>query len=76
VLDAFRDVAETASAQLSGISVGIWTALSTTVAGLLVAIPSMMMYNWMTTIIRRFETQMESFASEVLEDIERRYVET
>jgi biopolymer transport protein TolQ len=76
VLRAFRDVAETASAQLSGISIGIWTALSTTVAGLLVAIPSLVMYNWMTTIIRRFETEMENFSSEVLEDIERRYVET
>jgi len=76
VLIAFQRVATEASAQIHVISQGISVALSTTVVGLLVAIPSLVMYNWMTTIIRRFETEMESFASEVLEDIERRYVET
>jgi biopolymer transport protein TolQ len=76
VLLAFQRVAEEASAQIHVISQGISVALSTTVVGLLVAIPSLVMYNWMTTIIRRFETEMESFASEVLEDIERRYVES
>jgi len=76
VLIAFQRVADEASAQIHVISQGISVALSTTVVGLLVAIPSMVMYNWMTGIIRRFETEMESFASEVLEDIERRYVET
>jgi biopolymer transport protein TolQ len=76
VLIAFQRVAVEASAQIGVISQGISVALSTTVVGLLVAIPSLIMYNWMTTIIRRFETEMESFASEVLEDIERRYVET
>jgi len=76
VLIAFQRVAEEASAQIHVISQGISVALSTTVVGLLVAIPSLIMYNWMTTIIRRFETEMESFGSEVLEDIERRYVET
>ena len=75
VLIAFQRVAVEASAQIHVISQGISVALSTTVVGLLVAIPSLVMYNWMTTIIRRFETEMESFASEVLEDIERRYVE-
>jgi len=75
VLLAFQRVAEEASAQIHVISQGISVALSTTVVGLLVAIPSLVMYNWMTTIIRRFETEMDSFASEVLEDIERRYVE-
>ncbi len=75
VLLAFQRVAAEASAQIHVISQGISVALSTTVVGLLVAIPSLVMYNWMTTIIRRFETEMESFASEVLEDIGRRYVE-
>jgi biopolymer transport protein TolQ len=76
VLIAFQRVAVEASAQIHVISQGISVALSTTVVGLLVAIPSLIMYNWMTTIIRRFETEMESFATEVLEDIERRYVKT
>jgi biopolymer transport protein TolQ len=76
VLIAFKRVQVEMSTGIETISAGIWTALSTTVVGLLVAIPSLMMYNWMTTIIRRFETEMENFASEVLEDIERRYVET
>lgn len=76
VLLAFQKVALAASARIEVISQGISVALSTTVVGLLVAIPSLAMYNWMTSIIRRFETEMESFASEVLEDIERRYVQT
>jgi len=76
VLLAFQNVAVKSSAGIGVISQGISVALSTTVVGLLVAIPSLAMYNWMTSIIRRFETEMESFASEVLEDIERRYVET
>jgi biopolymer transport protein TolQ len=74
VLIAFQRVAAEASAQMYVISQGVAVALSTTVVGLLVAIPSLMMYNWMTSIIRRFETEMENFASEVLGDIERRYV--
>ena len=76
VLVAFKQIQEQASTGIEAIGAGMWTALSTTVVGLLVAIPSLVMYNWMTSIIRRFETEMENFASEVLEDIGRRYTET
>ena len=56
-------------------SQGISVALVTTVVGLMVAIPSLVMYNYMVNIIRRFETEMESFSSEIIVDIEQKYMQ-
>ncbi len=74
VLIAFQRMAREQSAQIGVVTQGISVALVTTVVGLLVAIPSLVMYNYMANLIKRFETEMESFASEILSDIGRRYM--
>ncbi len=74
ILIAFQRMAKLQSAQIGVVTQGISVALVTTVVGLIVAIPSLVMYNYMVNIIRRFETEMENFASEIIVDVERKYV--
>jgi biopolymer transport protein TolQ len=74
LLVAFQQMAVWKSATLSVVAPGIAEALVTTVVGLMVAIPSLVMYNYMTSSIKKFETEMEAFASELLADIEAKYV--
>ena len=73
VLVAFQDMSKQQSAQISAVTAGISGALVTTVVGLLVAIPSLVMYNYMVNNIKRFETEMENFASEILADIDSQF---
>jgi biopolymer transport protein ExbB/TolQ len=74
LLVAFQEMAAHNSARLSVVAPGIAEALVTTVVGLIVAIPSLVMYNYMASSIKKFETEMEGFASELLADIEKKYV--
>ena len=74
ILIAFQRMAEKESAQIGVVTQGISVALVTTVVGLVVAIPSLVMYNYMVNIIRRFETEMENFSSEIIVDIEHKYM--
>ncbi len=75
ILIAFQSMAKMQSAQIGVVTEGISVALVTTVVGLMVAIPSLVMYNYMVNIIRRFETEMENFSSEIIVDIERKYMQ-
>jgi len=45
-------------------------ALSTTVAGLLVAIPSMFAYNWLVHNLRAFTVELDNFAQELVSRME------
>ncbi len=74
LLVAFQEMAIYQSARLSVVSTGIAEALVTTVVGLMVAIPSLVVYNQMTGSIKKFEAEMENFASELLTDIEKKYL--
>jgi len=76
LLVSFQEMTAHNSARLSVVAPGIAEALVTTVVGLIVAIPSLVMYNYMTGSIKKFETEMEDFASEMLADIEKKYVPT
>ena len=64
VMDAFGGMATAGSAQLSAVAPGIAGALLTTVVGLLVALPSAIGYNLLTSRIRRLAVQMDNFAQE------------
>ena len=64
VMDAFGGMAAAGSATLSAVAPGIAGALLTTVVGLLVALPSAIGYNLLTTRIRRLAVQMDNFAQE------------
>ncbi|ADI37492.1 MotA/TolQ/ExbB proton channel family protein [Waddlia chondrophila] len=52
---------------------GIALALTTTVLGLLTAIPALIAYNYLKSSIRDFETDMEGFTNEMLSSVEMRY---
>ena len=52
---------------------GISLALTTTVMGLLSAIPAMIAYNYLKNSVREFETEMESFANQLLSRVEMQY---
>jgi biopolymer transport protein ExbB/TolQ len=71
VMDAFTGVANAGTASIGALAPGISGALITTVGGLVVAIPSMVGYNYMLTKIRHLTVQMDNFASEFVERVEK-----
>jgi biopolymer transport protein TolQ len=66
VMDAFGGVAVAAQAgergDLAKMAPGVSAALITTVAGLLVAIPSMFGYNWLVHNLRVLAVELDNFA--------------
>ena len=73
VMNAFGAMANSGSAMLSAVAPGIAGALLTTVVGLLVALPSSIGYNMLTTRIRRLAVQMDNFAQEFGSDVQRQF---
>jgi biopolymer transport protein TolQ len=65
VMDAFMGMASSGAATLSAVAPGIAGALLTTVVGLLVALPSAIGYNLLTSRIRRMAVQMDNFSQEL-----------
>jgi len=74
VMDAFNGMAQSGSAALSAVAPGISGALLTTIVGLLVALPSMIGYNLLSSRIRRISVQMDNFAQEFISAIQNAYV--
>ena len=74
ILIGFQNITRQGSAQIAVVTEGISVALVTTVVGLVVAMPSLVMYNYMVNIIKRFESEMENFSNEIIVDIERKYM--
>ncbi|MBN4067261.1 MotA/TolQ/ExbB proton channel family protein [Simkania negevensis] len=52
---------------------GLSMALATTVIGLIIAIPSLIAYNYLKSFIRTFHTEMEDFSTLMLASIEMQY---
>lgn len=71
VMVAFAGMVASGSALLSAVAPGIAGALLTTVVGLLVALPSSIGYNLLSSRIRKLSIGMENFQEEFLSDIER-----
>jgi len=70
VMDAFGSMALQDSASLKNLAPGVSGALLTTVAGLLVAIPSVFGYNFLLTQTKLLITELENFASQLADRIE------
>jgi len=70
VMDAFGSIALQSSASLQNLAPGVSGALLTTVAGLLVAIPSVFGYNFLLSQTKRRVMELENFASTVADRIE------
>jgi biopolymer transport protein ExbB len=66
IMVTFGAIAMAGDVNVNTIAPGVAAALSTTVAGLIVAIPAMYAYNWLATQIKDATSAMEVFANEVL----------
>ena len=74
VMSAFSYVAMKGHADLATMAPGVAAALITTVAGLLVAIPSMFGYNWLVHNLRVLTVELDNFAQELMSKIETEYL--
>ena len=74
VMSAFSYVAQAGKADLATMAPGVAAALVTTVAGLLVAIPSMFGYNWLVHNLRVRTVELDNFAQEFVSRIETEYL--
>jgi biopolymer transport protein TolQ len=64
VMNSFIGVAAAGSANISAVAPGIAEALITTVAGLVVAIPAAIAYNYFSGKLHLFMSELEGFSSE------------
>lgn len=74
VMDTFAAVAQAGSADLAKMAPGVSAALITTVAGLLVAIPSMFWYNYLVHTLRVITVELDNFAQELMSRIETEFM--
>lgn len=74
VMSAFAGIAQSGSATLTAMAPGVAAALITTVAGLLVAIPSMFGYNWLVHNLRAFTVGLDNFAQELVSRMETEFL--
>jgi biopolymer transport protein TolQ len=75
VMSTFGHVAQAHMATLTEMAPGVSAALITTVAGLLVAIPSMFGYNWLVHNLRVLSVQLDNFAQELVSKMETEYLQ-
>ena len=75
VMVVFSAAAQVGNASLVTVAPGVASALATTVAGLLVAIPSMFGYNWLVHNLRVCTVEMDNFAQEFAARIESEYLQ-
>lgn len=70
VMDAFGGLSGQANATIQNLAPGVSGALLTTVAGLFVAIPSVLGYNFLLAKTRQMITELENFASALADRLE------
>ncbi len=71
IMNTFQGIGISGSASLAVVAPGISEALVATAAGLAVAIPSVIAYNYFTDRIRVLDSELQSFSSDLLNIIER-----
>ncbi len=74
VMDTFGGVAVQKRADLAAMAPGVSAALITTVAGLLVAIPSMFGYNWLVHTMRVLTVELDNFAQSLASRMETEFL--
>jgi len=74
VMDTFAMVGQQQSADLPTMAPGVSAALITTVAGLIVAIPSMFGYNFLVHTLRVRTVELDNFAQELVSKMEIEYL--
>ena len=66
VLDAFAEMGSAGSANLATIAPSISAALATTVVGLIVAIPGILVHSFLSARVRNITSDMEGFEDELM----------
>ncbi len=74
VMSTFAGIAQQGAATMAAMAPGVSAALITTVAGLLVAIPSMFGYNWLVHNLRTFTVELDNFAQELVSRMETEFL--
>lgn len=74
VMSTFAGVGQAGRADLTAMAPGVSAALITTVAGLLVAIPSMFSYNWLVHNLRAMTVELDNLAQELVSKIETEFL--
>src|SRR5713101_7853772 len=67
ILNAFREIANQKATGLGAVAGGISEALVTTAVGLFVAIPAVMMFNYLTGRVEAFDVEMDNSSSELID---------
>jgi biopolymer transport protein ExbB len=67
ILNAFKGIAAEHATGLAAVAGGIAEALVTTAFGLLVAIPAVMMFNYLTGRVEAFDVEMDNSSSELID---------
>jgi biopolymer transport protein TolQ len=73
IMNAFQRIGVTQAANISIVAPGVSEALIATAAGLAAAIPAVISYNYFVNWVKRLSTQMDDFALEYLNIIERNF---
>jgi len=74
IMDTFRSIGYRGTATLAVVAPGISEALIATAAGLAAAIPAVIFYNYYLNRVKAMTLEMDSFASELINIVERFYV--
>ena len=70
IIGAFQGIASKGSGGIGAVSAGIAEALVETAFGLLVAIPAVLLFNYLTARVNRLELALSRSAGELLDDME------
>lgn len=71
IMEAFQEIGQKGATSLAIVAPGISEALVATAAGLFAAIPAVIAYNYYVSRVRRLVSEMDSFASDLLNNIDR-----
>ncbi|MEQ9322290.1 MAG: MotA/TolQ/ExbB proton channel family protein, partial [Polyangiaceae bacterium] len=70
IIGAFQGIASSGSGGLGAVSAGIAEALIETAFGLMVAIPAVLFFNYLSARVARLELQLGRSVGELLDDME------
>ena len=73
IMSAFQNIGAVQSANISVVAPGVSEALIATAAGLAAAIPAVIFYNYFLSWVKRLSVQMDDFALEYINIIERNF---
>jgi biopolymer transport protein TolQ len=73
IMNSFRNIGAKGAANLATVAPGIAEALVATAIGLMAAIPAVIFYNYFSRRIRVISSDMETFASDFLNIVRRRF---